>query len=139
MKTAILHLFFGFITLMGLSCSPQELPTEPQPLTTQQRYKVPPQLIGEYVEHTSQPKTGKEQIVITITADQVTVKNRFELNLADYTIFVNGDCWMIVYLSPTVELRFSDYIAEQNFIVVTLWENGERIEELGVFDKVIQK
>lgn len=136
MKSCFVVILLGIVSLLGTSCEPQEVNQEPTQLSPyQSTYTVPTQLQGEYTKHTGTPKTGKEEVEITITPNHVSVKGLYDLDLNSYTIFVNSDCWLIIYLSGSFEIRISDYIKELNLIVVTLWENGVQTAELGVFDK----
>ncbi|QEE48177.1 hypothetical protein FUA48_00855 [Flavobacterium alkalisoli] len=138
MKKLTLSLLIGLVALFVTSCETDEInqsSNETEASVVNQA--VPIQLKGEYTLHTGAPTTGKEPVVITISDNKVWIKDMYNLDLIDYRVFVNGDCWMIIYLSDTTELRFSDYMKEQNLIHLTLWENGIMTQELGVYDKTL--
>lgn len=135
MKKLTLSLLIGLIALFLTSCETDEINESSEFDFVYSNQEVPTQLKGEYFLHTGAPATGKEQVVITISDNRVWVKNMYNLSLTNHKIFVNGNCWMIVYLSDNSEIRISDYIKEQNFISLSLWENGIKTRELGVYDK----
>ena len=138
MKKLTLSLLIGLVALFVTSCETDEInqsSNETEASVVNQA--VPLQLKGEYTLHTGAPTTGKEPVVITISDNKVWIKDKYNLDLNDNRIFVNGDCWMIIYLSDNTELRFSDYMKEQNLIHLTLWENGIMTQELGVYDKTL--
>lgn len=140
MKHTIFTFLVGLVAFLGCSCEPQES----DQITTQNELtyvsqSVPTQLKGGYYSHTSTNATGKEEVVIKLTADRFWIKDMYDLDLSQYKVFVNGTCWTIIYLSDTQEIRISDYIKEENFVHITLWENGQIINDLGIYDKVKEK
>lgn len=140
MKHTIFTFLAGLVALLGCSCEPQDS----DQITTQNELayvsqSVPNQLKGGYYSHTSTKVTGKEEVIIELTADRFWIKDMYDLDLSQYKVFVNGTCWTIIYLSNTQEIRISDYIKEENFVHITLWENGQIINDLGIYDKVKEK
>jgi|SRR5690606_33745797 len=137
MKHTIFTFLAGLTALLGCSCEPQD--TDQLISQNELAYvsqSVPNQLKGSYYSHTSTNATGKEEVVIELTADRLWIKDMYDLDLQQYRIFVNGTCWTIIYLSDKQEIRISDYIKEENFVHITLWENGQIINDLGIYDKV---
>ncbi|MUV04892.1 hypothetical protein GN157_14340 [Flavobacterium rakeshii] len=140
MKHTIFTFLAGLVALLGCSCEPQDSDQiSSQNELSYVSQSVPTQLKGGYYSHTSVNATGKEEVVIELTADRFWIKDIYDLDLNQYRVFVNGTCWTIIFLSDTQEIRISDYIKEENFVHITLWENGKMIKDLGIYDKIKEK
>ncbi|QEE51057.1 hypothetical protein FUA48_16175 [Flavobacterium alkalisoli] len=134
MEKIIAAVVFVIVIIAITSCSPVEDYYDDEPIDFTSHDPVPVELLGDYTA-----QNGKE-VLIKIAEDNITLNlsdytgEYFDLHLLEYSVFNNGDCWYIVYLPDGREIRFSNYIKELDFIVLSIWQNNTR-NEIGVFYK----